>query len=125
VIVFVFASLIIGLFAGYVVGSAITGSNDAEATAHEYLLSPFLVLWNVSIGSLGIPRGITFDNHITIESTMLIFQQGFYNYQVHLYHFQSYIVTIFYQDSIGNWQRCPSKLGTFSPPGPETQDFSC
>src|SRR5947209_4434050 len=98
VIVFVFASLIIGLFAGYVVGSAITGSNDAEATAHEYLLSPFLVLGNVSIGSLGIPRGITFDNHVTIESSMLIFQQGFYNYQVHLYHFQSYIVTIFYQD---------------------------
>src|SRR5205807_7233811 len=122
VVVFVLASLIIGLFAGYVVGSVITGSNDAEAKAHEYLLSPFLVSGNVSMGSSGIPRGITFDNHATIESSMLILQNGFYSYHVYLHRFQSYIVTIFYQDSTGNWQQCPSSLGTFSPPGPEIQN---
>ena len=118
-------SLIIVGTVGYFAGSAITSSNDAYAHSHDSLFLPFLVSGNVSIGSLGIPRGMTFDDNGNIQSSMVLSVNGSYHYQVYLYHFRTYTVTIFYQDSQSNWQQCPSKPGTFGPPGPETQNFSC
>jgi len=125
VLIGILLSLTVGGVTGYFVGSTITSSNDAYAHSHDALFLPFLVSGNVSIGSLGIPRGMTFDDNGNAQSSMVLLVNGSYHYQVYLFHFRSYVVTIFYQDSQSNWQQCPSKTGTFGPPGPETQNFSC
>jgi hypothetical protein len=125
VIAFLFAALIIGVFVGYGVGSAIAGSNYAEAQGHQRLAYPFPVSGNVSIGSLGVPRGITFDSGGLFASSMVTSLNGSPHYQVWLSYFQSYVVTIFYQDSVGNWQQCMSKQSPFGGGGPITQNFFC
>src|SRR5437667_11299704 len=119
-------SLVIGLVAGYGAGTVVTGSNDAYARAHESLTSSFLVSGNVTIGSLEIPRGISFASNGNPESSMVLSGDGSYHYDVYLQHFTTYSVTIFYQDSLGNWRQCLSKDGNFHPIGSGISDnFSC
>ena len=122
----VIVSLVIGLVAGYGAGTVVTGSNDAYARAHESLTSSFLVSGNVTIGSLEIPRGISFASNGNPESSMVLSGDGSYHYDVYLQHFTTYSVTIFYQDSLGNWRQCLSKDGNFHPIGSGISDnFSC
>jgi hypothetical protein len=124
-------TLIVGIILGAVAGSIITTVRDNQAHYHDALFLSLVVAGNVSIGSLGTPKGIAFDAHSGQDhQSSMLSGNGPYHYQVHLAHFQDYGVTIFYQDSIHNWQQCPAQPRTFNLTNifgsqPETQNFSC
>src|SRR5438046_9503215 len=92
VLIGILLSLTVGGVTGYFVGSTITSSYDAYAHCHDALFLPFLVSGNVSIGSLGIPRGMTFDDIGNAQSSVVMFVNGFCHYQVFLLDFRFYVV---------------------------------
>jgi hypothetical protein len=126
-------SLIIGIAAGYMAGyrsgSDVTSARDAYFSAHAWLVASHLLYGNVSIGSLGIPRGIAFDSGSsdTVTSMTPRSANGQYHYQVYLYWYRSpYNVTIYYQDSLSSWQHCAASPGTtVVHSDPQSQNFSC
>jgi hypothetical protein len=86
----------------------------------------FLVDGNVSIGSLGTPRTITFDSQSYGNlSSAISSSNNQYHYQVYLLWPANYDVTIFYQDSSFKWQHCPGNPRPFAPGSVQTQNFNC
>ncbi len=128
VVIGIIVSSIVGLTVGYQIGVALTSFNYSYSAGHAWLLAPHLLYGNVSIGSLGVPRGIAFDNgHGGIVSSMTSMSgSGHYRYQVYLYWTSQYNVTIYYQDSVSSWQYCAATPRTAAViTDPQPQNFSC
>ena len=85
-----------------------------------------LVSGNVSIGSLGTPRTITFDNPVYGNLSSAISSSNNQNqYRVYLLWPAVYNVTIFYQDSSSQWLHCPANPRTFTFGSSQISNFNC
>ena len=118
-------SVSVGAIIGFEAGLRVANSNTAgRPPGWRYIL----VSGNVSIGSLGIPRTITFDSPTYGEhlSSMITTSASRSNqYQVYLVWPESYNVTIYYQDSLNNWQHCAARSGIFVVGSTQSQNFEC
>jgi hypothetical protein len=118
-------SLSIGAIVGFQAGVRFGNSNTAgRPPGWRYIL----VSGSVNIDSLGTPRAITFDSPTYGEylSSVISTSGGVGNhYRVYLVWPDPYNVTIYYQDSLNNWQDCSAKPGMFIPGSTQTQNFEC
>jgi hypothetical protein len=123
ILIGIIVSLSLGYAAGFNAGVKNTLSNvDRRPPNWVYIL----VSGNVSIGSLGTPRALTFDSPTyTSLSSAISTGNNQNHYQVYLFWPAIYNVTIFYQDSSYKWQHCAASPGTFTPGSTQTQSFNC
>ena len=125
ILIGIVVSLSVGGVIGYEAGVSVASSNTAgRPPGWRY----YLVSGNVSIGSLGTPRAITFNSPSYGEYLSSVISPGGANgnhYRVYLLWPEPYNVTIYYQDSRNNWQDCTAKPGILIVGSTQTQNFDC
>ena len=125
ILIGIIVSLSLGAVAGYEAGVKVANNNALRAPpGWRYVL----VSGNVSIGSLGTPRSITFNStgYRDFLSSAISTLGGKVNqYRVYLLWPEPYNVTIYYQDPMDNWRDCAPKSGIFMVGSTQSQNFDC